>query len=140
MPSTPKTSEKARNTSRVMLSAALLMGSLLGASSMASADETTIPVDLAGTTTTKHEIALLQVLSEVCPPMLRPQQHSDFYKTYNYELKRLLPTIDDPKAAIQYLSTQQDYKGILKSMRKWTMNYSREDNLALCTDLAQAKH
>ncbi len=105
-------------------------------SSLTQAAETTISVDLAGANATKHEIALLQVLSEVCPPMLSTQQRGNFYKSYNHELHELLPTISDPKAAIHYLSTQQDYKTILSSMRTWTMGYSHDDNLALCTDLA----
>ncbi|WP_019673547.1 MCR_0457 family protein [Psychrobacter lutiphocae] len=129
---------KANSLRKIMLTVALGSVSLFG-SMLSHAAETTIPVDLAGTTATKHEIAVLQVLSEICPPMLNNQQKSNFYKAYNYELKQMLPTIENPKAAIQYLSTQQDYKTILSSMRSWTMGFSPEENLALCTDLANTE-
>ena len=101
-------------------------------------DTSTIPVDLAGINTTKHEIAVLQVLSEICPTMLNNQQKQKFYKTYNTELQKLMPTISDPRAAMQYLSTQQDYKNVLKSIRSWTLGISKEENKALCQDLAEA--
>lgn len=119
----------------------LLLTAVMGSTALfaSAANETTIPVDLAGANTTKHEIAVLQVLSEVCPPMLGAQQRSNFRRAYNSELKKMLPTIDNPKAAIQYLSTQQDYKVVLTSMRNWTMGFSHDENLALCNDLANAK-
>lgn len=121
------------------LALSTLVGSvaLLG-STFVQAAQTTIPVDFSRATATKHEIAVLQVLSEVCPPMLNRQQRQNFQKTYNKQLKQMLPSIENPKAAIRYLSTQQDYKTILSSMRSWTLSYSRDDNLALCADLASA--
>ncbi|WP_230656656.1 MCR_0457 family protein [Psychrobacter sp. I-STPA10] len=99
-------------------------------------DMITIPVDLAGISTTKYEIAVMHVLSEICPPMLNTQQRQKFYKAYNIELQKLMPTIKNPKSAIQYLSTQQDYKQVLQSIRGWTSSISRNENKALCQDLA----
>ncbi|SJM73095.1 hypothetical protein A1232T_02301 [Psychrobacter piechaudii] len=122
---------------KLALSAVIGSVALIG-STLAQAAQTTIPVDLSRATATKHEIAVLQVLSEVCPPMLNRQQRQNFQKTYNQQLKQMLPSIDNPKAAIRYLSTQQDYRTILSSMRNWTLSYSRDENLALCTDLASA--
>lgn len=127
-------SESAR---KLALSAVIGSVALIG-SALAHAAQTTIPVDLSRATATKHEIAVLQVLSEVCPPMLNRQQRQNFQKTYNQQLKQMLPSIENPKAAIRYLSTQQDYRTILSSMRNWTLSYSRNENLALCTDLASA--
>lgn len=127
-------SESAR---KLALSAVIGSVALIG-SALAHAAQTTIPVDLSRATATKHEIAVLQVLSEVCPPMLNRQQRQNFQKTYNQQLKQMLPSIENPKAAIRYLSTQQDYRTILSSMRNWTLSYSRDENLALCTDLASA--
>lgn len=97
-----------------------------------------VPVDFSNITTTKYELAVMQVLSEICPPMLNSQQKQSFYKTYNTELRNLLPTIQDPKAVMQYLSTQQDYKNVLKSIRRWTLAYSEKENQALCEELAEA--
>ena len=122
---------------KLALSAVIGSVALIG-STLAQAAQTTIPVDLSRATATKHEIAVLQVLSEVCPPMLNRQQRQNFQKTYNQQLKQMLPSIENPKAAIRYLSTQQDYRTILSSMRNWTLSYSRNENLALCTDLASA--
>lgn len=112
---------------------------ILTQSAFAAVDNnsSTMPVDLAGINTTKHEIAVLQVLSEICPSMLDAQQKQKFYKSYNVELQKLMPTISDPRAAMQYLSTQQDYKNVLKSIRSWTLGISKEENKALCQELAE---
>ncbi len=101
---------------------------------------TTIPLDMSGMNITKHEIAVMQVLSEICPPMLNNRQKQRFYKSYNMQLHELMPTLEDPKAAIQYLSTQQDYRQILQSIRSWTMSFSKQDNKAICEDLANAQY
>ncbi|TXD97683.1 hypothetical protein ES754_01500 [Psychrobacter frigidicola] len=99
---------------------------------------TTIPLDMSGMNITKHEIAVMQVLSEICPPMLNSKQKQRFYKAYNVQLHELMPTLEDPKAAIQYLSTQQDYRQILQGMRSWTLSFPKQDNKALCEDMANA--
>ncbi len=99
---------------------------------------TTIPVDMSGMNITKHEIAVMQVLSEICPSMLHGKQKQRFYKSYNVQLRELMPSLEDPKAAIQYLSTQQDYRQILQGIRSWTLGFSRAENKALCEDLANA--
>lgn len=130
---------KTNTACQLLFTATLSSTALLIPALANAAADTTIPVDLAGANATKHEIAVLQVLSEVCPPMLNSQQKAGFRKSYNAQLKQMLPTIDNPKAAIQYLSTQQDYKVILTSMRNWTMGFSHDENLALCNDLANAQ-
>lgn len=97
---------------------------------------TTIPVDMSGINITQHEIAVMHVLSEICPPMLRGKQKQRFFNAYNTKLHQLMPTLDDPKAAIQYLSTQQDYREVLQTIRVWTMQFSKKDNQLLCQDMA----
>lgn len=126
------------NASRKIVLSALLGSATLIGSTIAQAAQTTIPIDFSGISTTKHEIAVLQVLAEVCPPMLNRQQRDNFQRSYNQQLRQMLPTVNNPRAAVRYLSTQQDYKAILASMRNWTLSYSREENLALCNDLASA--
>lgn len=124
-----------RTSRKLMLS--MLMGFVAFISSnVAQAAQTALPVDLSSATATKYEIAVLQVLMEVCPPMLNRQQNYNFQKTYNKQLRQMLPSIDNPKAAIRYLSTQQEYKTILTSMRNWTLSFSKDENRALCSDLA----
>ena len=110
------------------------------ATQAASNSSTTIPLDLSGVNITKHEIAVMQVLSEICPPMLNGKQKQRFYKSYNVQLHELMPSLEDPKAAIQYLSTQQDYRQILQGIRSWTMGFSKQENKALCEDLANAEY
>ncbi|MBH0087086.1 hypothetical protein I6E84_12765 [Psychrobacter sp. SCQQ22] len=110
------------------------------ASFAASNPDTTIPLDMAGVNITKHEIAVMQVLSEICPPMLSGNQKQRFYKSYGVQLHELMPSLEDPKAAIQYLSTQQDYRQILQGIRSWTMGFSKQENKALCEDLANAEY
>lgn len=111
-----------------------------GAYAAPSSNTTTIPLDMSGINITKHEIAVMQVLSEICPPMLVGNQKQRFYKSYNVQLHELMPSLEDPKAAIQYLSTQQDYRQILQSIRSWTMSFSKQDNRAICEDLANAEY
>ncbi|MDN3441629.1 hypothetical protein QL898_08285 [Psychrobacter sp. APC 3279] len=110
------------------------------ASNAANNSGTTIPLDLSGINITKHEIAVMQVLSEICPPMLNGKQKQRFYKSYTVQLHELMPSLEDPKAAIQYLSTQQDYRQILQGIRSWTMGFSKQENKALCEDLANADY
>lgn len=95
-----------------------------------------ITIDMSQVSTTKNEIAVLQVLSEICPPMLNKNQQAGFANAYNVELHNLLPTISNPKQAIQYLSTQADYKQILAETRAWTLQYPVAENKAICVDLA----
>ncbi|MCG3841423.1 hypothetical protein I3249_01350 [Psychrobacter sp. Ps1] len=110
------------------------------ASNAANNSGTTIPLDMSGINITKHEIAVMQVLSEICPPMLNGKQKQRFYKSYTVQLHELMPSLEDPKAAIQYLSTQQDYRQILQGIRSWTMGFSKQENKALCEDLANADY
>lgn len=97
-----------------------------------------ITIDMSQVSTTKNEIAVLQVLSEICPPMLNKNQQAGFANAYNVELQNLLPTISNPKQAIQYLSTQADYKQILAETRAWTLQYPTAENKAICVDLASS--
>lgn len=113
---------------------------MLSQTTNAANNVSTIPLDMSGMNITKHEIAVMQVLSEICPSMLNNRQKQRFYKSYNVQLQELMPTLDDPKAAIQYLSTQQDYRQILQGIRSWTMGFSKQDNKALCVDLADAEY
>ena len=135
------TSVLARSASKVGLAALITSIVMLSqATNAAPNSATTIPLDLSGINITKHEIAVMQVLSEICPPMLNGKQKQRFYKSYNVQLHELMPSLEDPKAAIQYLSTQQDYRQILQGIRSWTMGFSKQDNKALCEDLANAEY
>ena len=119
----------AKTASKVGLAGLITSIAMLSqATNAASNSATTIPLDLSGINITKHEIAVMQVLSEICPPMLTGKQKQRFYKSYNVQLHELMPSLEDPKAAIQYLSTQQDYRQILQGIRSWTMGFSKQEN------------
>lgn len=130
-----------RNIGLTCLSTLLLLTPMLAQSAISDNNDfksdAPIAIDMSELTTTKNEIAVLQVLSEICPPMLPKNQQAGFANAYNHELKKLLPTISNPKQAIQYLSTQQDYKQILAETRAWTLNYPTAENKEICTDLAK---
>lgn len=131
----------AKTASKIGLAGLITSVAMLSqASNAASNPATTIPLDLSGINITKHEIAVMQVLSEICPSMLNGKQKQRFYKSYTVQLHELMPTLEDPKAAIQYLSTQQDYRQILQGIRSWTMGFSKQENKALCEDLADAEY
>ncbi|MBB3106382.1 hypothetical protein FHS24_000873 [Psychrobacter luti] len=131
----------AKTASKIGLAGLITSVAMLSqATNAASNSATTIPLDLSGINITKHEIAVMQVLSEICPPMLNGKQKQRFYKSYSVQLHELMPSLEDPKAAIQYLSTQQDYRQILQGIRSWTMGFSKQDNRALCEDLANAQY
>ena len=131
----------AKTASKVCLAGLITSIAMLSQATQAASNaSTTIPVDLSGINITKHEIAVMHVLSEICPPMLTGKQKQRFYKSYNVQLHELMPSLEDPKAAIQYLSTQQDYRQILQGIRSWTMGFSKQENKALCEDLANAEY
>ncbi|MDX2372606.1 hypothetical protein NJD71_00510 [Psychrobacter sp. PP-21] len=131
----------AKTASKIGLAGLITSIAMLSqASNAANNPATTIPLDLSGINITKHEIAVMQVLSEICPSMLNGKQKQRFYKSYTVQLHELMPTLEDPKAAIQYLSTQQDYRQILQGIRSWTMGFSKQENKALCEDLADAEY
>ncbi len=96
-------------------------------------------IDISQLSTTKEEVAVLQVMSEICPPMLNKQQQQSFLKAYNQELQNLMPSISEPRLAIQYLSSQQDYKKILNETRQWTLGYPKDENKAVCLELANSQ-
>ena len=131
----------AKTASKVGLAGLITSIAMLSQATQAASNaSTTIPVDLSGINITKHEIAVMHVLSEICPPMLTGKQKQRFYKSYNVQLHELMPSLEDPKAAIQYLSTQQDYRQILQGIRSWTMGFSKQEKKALCEDLANAEY
>ncbi|WP_201503122.1 MCR_0457 family protein [Psychrobacter cibarius] len=131
----------AKTASKISLAGLVTSVAMLSQASFAANNSaTTIPLDMSGINVTKHEIAVMQVLSEICPPMLNGKQKQRFYKSYNVQLHELMPSLEDPKAAIQYLSTRQDYRQILQGIRSWTMGFSKQDNKALCEDLANAEY
>lgn len=119
----------------------LSMNSIAADNSNNSAtDDRSYSIDISQLSTTKEEVAVLQVLSEICPLMLSKQQQQSFLVAYDHELKNLMPTISEPRMAVQYLSSQQDYRQILNDTRQWTLSYPKADNKEVCLELANAQY
>lgn len=92
--------------------------------------------DVADIRVTKYELALVQVMAEICPQMLSGRQKSQFYEAYNNQLRAFIPSADDPEETLDYLSTQRDYRAVLQSVRSWTKSFPQNENRELCTDFA----
>lgn len=124
---------------KLLVAVSAFAGSVVVSAAESKTDDK-IAIDMSELTTTKNEVAVLQVLSEICPPMLTKSQQQGFSKAYNIELQRLMPSISDPRVAVQYLSSQQDYKQILADTRQWTLSYPKSENKEVCTELATAQY
>lgn len=92
--------------------------------------------ELASIRVTKYELALVQVMAEICPQMLSERQKSQFYEAYGNQLKAFIPSADNPEEILSYLSTQQDYRAVLHNVRSWTKKFPQKENRELCVDFA----
>lgn len=95
-------------------------------------------LDLSQVEVTPHELALTQVLAEICPPMLNQTQRQKFSQAYQAQLKEFLPNLNTT-LAMQQISSQKYYKNVLKSIRAWTLSYPKEENKALCIEFAESQ-
>lgn len=98
---------------------------------------TTTIVDTSTIAATQYELALVQVLSEICPPMLTPRQQTQFYQAYQNQLRLFMPTATDPNDLLNQIGTQRHYQYILQNMRAWTATFPEQENKALCQDFAK---
>lgn len=94
----------------------------------------TIP-DLSLIEVTPHELALTQVMAEICPPLLTAAQKVNFAKAYDGHLALFMPTLDS-KSVMQYLSDQSEYRAIVGSIKKWTLSFPNSENKALCVEFS----
>lgn len=94
------------------------------------------PVDLSGVSATTHEIALMQVLAEVCPGLISTHLRPKFARAYQTKLHQLMPTVSNPDNAMRYLYTQKEYRRVHTNIKNWTLSYSRAENRAMCEELA----
>lgn len=88
-------------------------------------------------TVSQYELALVQVLSEICPPMLNSQQRIRFTHAYNEQLRSFLPTSANPNDTLRQLHTQRDYRAALQSVRAWTASYPKPQNQKLCMQFVE---
>lgn len=95
-------------------------------------------VDLSLIEVTPHELALTQVLSEICPPLLNATQKQKFSESYQTQLQALMPALDTA-LAMKQVNRQREYRTILQDIRKWTLSYPNEENKALCIEFAESQ-
>lgn len=86
---------------------------------------------------TPHELALVQVMSEICPPLLNSSQRLKFTQAYQSQLRAFMPNLD-PTAVMQQISGQAGYRNILSSIRAWTLSYPTAENRALCVEFSES--
>lgn len=85
----------------------------------------------------QYELALVQVLSEICPPMLTKAQQAKFYEAYQNQLRVFIPTASDPDETLKHLANQRHYQIILQNMRAWTESFPPQENQQLCQEFAR---
>lgn len=89
-------------------------------------------------TATQYEVALIQVLSEICPPMLNTRQKANFNRAYDRQLRIFMPYSADPYQSLRQLSAQREYRIVLHNVRAWTASFPTSENRALCYEFAAA--
>lgn len=94
-------------------------------------------VDLSTIDASPHELALTQVLSEICPRLLGLDRQKEFMQSYDMHLKLLIPNADS-KAVMAQFNSQKEYRTILEGVRRWTLSYPNAENKALCLEIADA--
>ncbi|WP_126331598.1 MCR_0457 family protein [Moraxella cuniculi] len=87
-------------------------------------------------TVTRYELALIQVLSEICPSVLNTRQKINFNRAYDRQLRAFMPRATNPHQTLRELSNQREYRNILQNVRAWTASYPADENRALCYEFA----
>lgn len=84
----------------------------------------------------QYELALIQVLSEICPPVLNAQQKANFNRAYNQQLRLFMPRSANPHQTLRQLTAQREYRMVLHNVRAWTASFPASENRALCREFA----
>lgn len=92
--------------------------------------------ELAKIRVTKYELALVQVLAEICPKMLNANQRVQFFEAYRRQLRAFIPNTDNPEKILEYLTHQKDYRTVLQNVRAWTASFPVNENRQICVDFA----
>ncbi|WFF38210.1 hypothetical protein LU290_08095 [Moraxella nasibovis] len=90
-------------------------------------------------TVSQYELALVQVLSEICPPMLSNQQRIQFAHAYQQQLRSFMPTSTNPNNTLRQLRTQLGYRSALQNIRAWTATYPPAQNRKICLQFTEVE-
>lgn len=117
----------------------LLFGKAAHASPLPASAPPTQPqsVDLSLIEVTPHELALTQVLAELCPTLLNQEQNKKFAYAHQIQLQSFMPSLNTT-LAMRQVSQQPEYKKIIQSVKRWTLSYPKEENKALCIEFAES--
>lgn len=88
-------------------------------------------------TVSQYELALAQVLFEMCPTMLTKEQQLRFYEAYQHQLRAFIPTSGDPNETMRQLGNQKNYQNVLQNVRTWTASFPPQENQKLCQEFAR---
>lgn len=122
------------NTNKVLLAQKPTEDTIVDANRNMTANEFK-SFDFSNIQTAKSSLAVMHALSEICPQLLDRNQLTAFNDGFDNKLKLMLPNVHNPKAAMRYLSTQQDYRRVLSNMKAWQMSISDAENLEVCKDI-----
>lgn len=89
-------------------------------------------------TVSQYELALVQVLAEICPSMLNSDQRLLFIKAYDQQLRSFLPTATNPNDTLRHMHSQRDYRTALQNVRAWTARYPINQNRRLCLQFSES--
>ncbi|WP_323842051.1 MULTISPECIES: MCR_0457 family protein [unclassified Moraxella] len=122
--------------------AILLMMACLATTSHANARLTSVQGKFYKTSNSElavsqYELALVQVLFEICPPMLNNQQRIQFAHAYHQHLRSFMPTSTNLNNTLHYLHTQHSYRSALQNIRAWTATYSPDQNRKICLQFSE---
>lgn len=90
----------------------------------------------ASSHTTQPELAVIQVLSDICPSLLPKSKHAAFQKGINRTLTSMLPGISAPEKALSALKTDKAFTKLVRLTKRTTLKYPKAENTAICNDIA----
>ncbi|XID75946.1 MCR_0457 family protein [Alkanindiges sp. WGS2144] len=109
-------------------------GSLSLANAAAASKDTDNRVEFKSSLpVTQEEIAVVDVLGEICPKILG--KNTNFDAGYKKLLADLLPTIEQPVLALQALQEDAEYQKILQQAHDNANRATVQENREVCLDI-----
>ncbi len=83
----------------------------------------------------KHELAAIYVISEICPDLVGSQEQAAFNQGYNKLLKENMPESKNPASALKALAAEKSFAPILKEARSDAAKAGDAKNKEICKEL-----
>ena len=84
---------------------------------------------------TKHELAAIYVLSEICPSMVKDKDQAKFNQGYNQLVTEYLPGQKNPVEHLNKMAKQSDFRSILTEAQSDAKKAGKKKNQAICNEL-----